>query len=587
MQMNEPDPRLEMLRQAQQHTAEGEHEAALALLDRVIAIDPEWGGGHSIKGTTLTQLGRLEEAEPLLRRAIQLDPEDVAARSMLAKVRYIQGDEAEAEAILTALLERRLHPVVEVNVRSDLARLYARSNRAAEVLSQIDPALEIAEHEDVPILTAEVPTLLHMRGIVLFDLGRLREAARSMERLVQLRPDNARDWYNLAATRSVLEWPADALAALREAVRLDPDSGARARDDEDFAFLRTHHAEEFEEAVSGLAPTQDGTDLDEDEALRAELEDLFQERRIFLSYRRADGSAVGPLLKRAIEGQDPKAQVFVDVEGLEPAKRFTDQLAEAIQHAELVILLIGPYWHTDEGRRRINEPDDIVRREVTAALRGRVAIVPILLDTDRMPPPESLPDDIRELTLVHALRLRSSHLQTDLEQVAAAVQRLLADRAARLHEALTSPDSGGARIEYVGAPLPPVYTVATSRGRGVPHLEAERWYATWECRAATPQVEYVVRFEPDRKRQGVFTGSFAEHHARGRRTESAIQGNWGTVVADDTHLIVGVYLDFTMGTMTRKLILPFHRQVGDAYVGTDDDGVEYVTRAIRPARRGF
>jgi tetratricopeptide (TPR) repeat protein len=585
MQANEPDLRLEMLRQAERHRAAGEHDAALELLDRVIALDPAWPGGHFFRGSMLLELDRLPEAEASLRSTIRLDPDDdVVARNLLAKVRYGQGDEAEAEAILGELLQRRLEPLAEVSVRSDLARLFARSNRPDAALSQIDPALEIAEHEGIPGLTAGVPTLLHMRGIVLFELGRLREAARTMERLVALRPDNARDWYNLAATRSRLERAADALDALRQAIRLDPDSGARARDDQDFEYLRTHCAAELEETISGALPTHRRTEQDEEEELLAE---LLQQRRIFVSYRRADGSAVAPVLKRAIEAQEPTARVFVDTENLEPVKKFTDQLSDAIQHAELVIVLIGPYWHTDEGRRRINDPEDIVRREITAALRGRVAVVPVLLDTDRMPPAESLPDDIRELTTIHALRVRSTGMQSDLEQVVATVRRLLGDRANMLHEVVTSPDSGGARLEYIGPPLPPVYRVSSSSGRGVPHPNIEQWYGIWECRAATPQVEYVVRFEPDGKRPGIFTGSFAEHHARSRRTESAIQGNWGTVVADDTHLIVGVYLDFTMGAATRKLILPFHQQVGDAYVGTDDDGLEYVTRAIRPGRRGF
>ena len=139
----------------------------------------------------------------------------------------------------------------------------------------------------------------------------------------------------------------------------------------------------------------------------------------------------------------------------------------------------------------------------------------------------------------------------------------------------------------IGPPLPPIYTVDSSHGRGIPPADVEQWYGLWECRAATADKEHVVRFEPDRRKAGHFTGTYSEKSRRGRPRVQEIRGKWGMAIADDRHVLVGVYLDFVMGSSSRKLLLPFHRQVGDAYVGSDSDGVEYVTRNIRPARDGF
>jgi tetratricopeptide (TPR) repeat protein len=585
----QPDERAELLQRAHQHYAAGEYEQELALADQVIQIDPAWPGGYWYRSSALAHLGRYPEAEVSLRTQIRLDPHDAAPRILLATVRYVQGDAGEAESTLSSLLNERLDPVLEVKARSDLARLFARSDRAAEALSQIDPALDLAEHEVIPVLTAQIPVLLHMKGQVLFHLGRIREAARTMARLVELRPDNARDWYNLACAYSRLEKAHEALDALRRAVSLKPELSEDVGTDQDFEFLRTAHAEPFAEAVALSDPAAvarpPGSESDE---IRDFVDGLTRERRIFVSYRRADAADAAAALKERVEAREAAARVFVDVESLEPGRGFPGQLSKEISDAELVIVLVSPYWHTREGRERINDPDDFVHREVAWALANRTALIPVLVETNRMPVPEALPEDVRELTTIHALPLRSAQAESDLEGLTSTIQRLMDERVARLEKVLESSDMAGARIEYIGAPIPPTYRVPSSGGLGVPPDSVEQWYGVWECRTAGRGAEIILRFEPDPRRSGHFTGTYAERAGRFRRPdEQEISGNWGKVITDDMHQLAGVYLEYVIGSASRTALLPFHRRVGDAFVGTDLEGREYVTRNIRPLREGF
>jgi hypothetical protein len=62
--------------------------------------------------------------------------------------------------------------------------------------------------------------------------------------------------------------------------------------------------------------------------------------------------------------------------------------------------LIGDQWLTvtdEQGRRRLDDPDDFVRLELEAALTRQVRVIPILIDGARMPHAGDLPDSLAKL----------------------------------------------------------------------------------------------------------------------------------------------------------------------------------------------
>jgi hypothetical protein len=70
------------------------------------------------------------------------------------------------------------------------------------------------------------------------------------------------------------------------------------------------------------------------------------------------------------------------------------------------LLIIGPNWQTEcdeHGVRRINDPDDYVRREALAAKKNNVRIIPLVVDDAAMPAASDLPQELKFLSKRNAL----------------------------------------------------------------------------------------------------------------------------------------------------------------------------------------
>jgi len=79
-------------------------------------------------------------------------------------------------------------------------------------------------------------------------------------------------------------------------------------------------------------------------------------------------------------------------------------LVEAIEHSVgacgVLIAVIRRPWLSasdEEGRRRLDNPNDFVRIEITTALKRGIRVIPVLVDGASMPRPSDLPDDLKSL----------------------------------------------------------------------------------------------------------------------------------------------------------------------------------------------
>lgn len=108
------------------------------------------------------------------------------------------------------------------------------------------------------------------------------------------------------------------------------------------------------------------------------------ENLIFLSYRRADSAPHTLALKLELEDRFRAAQVFVDTHHISGADRWAAEIEDAVRAAKVVVPIIGPNWvgRTENGRR-IDDPDDWVRKEVEFALEWKPnAVLPVLVAGD-------------------------------------------------------------------------------------------------------------------------------------------------------------------------------------------------------------
>jgi hypothetical protein len=148
---------------------------------------------------------------------------------------------------------------------------------------------------------------------------------------------------------------------------------------------------------------------------------------IFISYRREDTGGQAGRLSDALVSHFGRANVFMDIDRIAPGSDFEVRIQQALAGCQLALILIGPRWldaKDPTGSRRLDDPEDFVRKEVAAALaRSGVTVIPILVENAQMPKPEQLPEEIRGLTKFNAFDLSNKRWQYDVSQLTSLVRR--------------------------------------------------------------------------------------------------------------------------------------------------------------------
>ena len=185
---------------------------------------------------------------------------------------------------------------------------------------------------------------------------------------------------------------------------------------------------------------------------------------IFISYRRDDSAGHAGRLFDRLSAHFGDGQIFMDIDHIEPGADFAQAIEEAVGSCEVLIALIGQDWlaSADEAGRRLDNPNDFVRLEISAALARGVRVIPLLVQGARMPRPQDLPEDLSALSRRNALELSDARWKYDVDQLIAALEKTLA----RKHEArlATVPPAGKSTNTSTG--LSPAATETTQRDPG-------------------------------------------------------------------------------------------------------------------------
>ncbi len=150
---------------------------------------------------------------------------------------------------------------------------------------------------------------------------------------------------------------------------------------------------------------------------------------IFISYRRADTQETAEKIYHYLQSMHNPPVVFMDRESTQVGEHFPKRLAEEIASCLLMVVIIGPTWvsiteENEPAKRRIDNPNDWVRKEVEGGLvRREPVVVPLLINGARMPTVVDLPLSIQPLSPLQALvldddpNLFHSQMQTLLEKL--------------------------------------------------------------------------------------------------------------------------------------------------------------------------
>ena len=153
---------------------------------------------------------------------------------------------------------------------------------------------------------------------------------------------------------------------------------------------------------------------------------------VFISYRRDDSAGFAGRLADALEQRLGAGAVFRDVDDIQPGADFEAVIARGLEQVRAVLVVIGPGWldAAVDGQRRLDRPDDFVRREVEQALASGKPVVPVLVGGATMPAANALPIALRGLANRQALVLGDASWSADLARLEAVLAQWVAPPAA-------------------------------------------------------------------------------------------------------------------------------------------------------------
>lgn len=146
---------------------------------------------------------------------------------------------------------------------------------------------------------------------------------------------------------------------------------------------------------------------------------------IFISYRREDQAGFAGRLGDALVVAFGEANVFRDIEDIHPGEDFVAAIERNLASVDVMVVMIGPAWLTvsRDGERRLDDPDDFVRREIEAGLASGITVLPVLVSGASMPDEKVLPPTMSALARRQAFTLSDTGWTSDVARLVATIRR--------------------------------------------------------------------------------------------------------------------------------------------------------------------
>ncbi len=151
-------------------------------------------------------------------------------------------------------------------------------------------------------------------------------------------------------------------------------------------------------------------------------------RAIFISYRRNDTEGEAGRLFDDLVSEFGENSVFMDVAAIEAGRDFRKVIDESVSTCGILLAIVGKNWldaKDENGKRRLDDPMDFVRLETASALRRDIPVIPVLVRGAKMPRPEELPEDLRDLAYRNCVELTHARWGSDLQLLVDALRRQL------------------------------------------------------------------------------------------------------------------------------------------------------------------
>lgn len=159
------------------------------------------------------------------------------------------------------------------------------------------------------------------------------------------------------------------------------------------------------------------------------LREAFAMSDIFVSYRRSDSSDVTGRIFDVLKSTFGTKCLFKDFESIPYGTDFRKEIAHGVDRCRILLAIIGREWlnvEDDAGRRRIENPDDFVRIEISSALERRIPVIPVLVQGAPMPAASDLPAFLESLAYQNAAKVRTDpDFHNDMAALCTQISRYL------------------------------------------------------------------------------------------------------------------------------------------------------------------
>jgi len=145
--------------------------------------------------------------------------------------------------------------------------------------------------------------------------------------------------------------------------------------------------------------------------------------QVFINYRVTDEPFGAAMLDIALSERFGTAAVFLASKSIPLGSAWEEEMFAAVAASAAVLVLMGRNWldaRDKDGRRRIEDPADFVRREILMAMKLGKNVIPVRLGMPRLTDAEPLPDELAGLRRRQDIEVRYRSAKIDMD--------LLADR---------------------------------------------------------------------------------------------------------------------------------------------------------------
>jgi len=201
------------LEEAWNLAANGNRDAALKLLVKVVHDTPADADARLLYGSLLSEAGQGPEALLQLTEAVRLRPNSADAQNALGEADRNFGNSAAALASFQKAV--MLKPDFAV-ARLNLGQSLIEANKLSSAAVQLDKAISLFGNN------SEVTDARYLRAKVYASQGDFKSAAAQLDKAVSMRPDMAEAWSDLGQARKNLLDDPGALNAFERAVQANP-----------------------------------------------------------------------------------------------------------------------------------------------------------------------------------------------------------------------------------------------------------------------------------------------------------------------------------------------------------------------------